>query len=67
MTFTTLPDWTLPRAGSVIDLFETVALAGLEGTWIRLSAADQRRVIGFPIFGSRTSAEHTADLTGSRA
>jgi hypothetical protein len=51
LTFAAIPAWTLPAQGDALAIFETIALAGLEGQWIRLSAADQRRVLGANVFG----------------
>ena len=49
-----LPAFCLPEPGEPRDgaaLLATLALARLEGKWIHLSAASQRKVLGFPVFG----------------
>lgn len=51
--FATLPSWTRPARRDALAFFETIALAGLENQWIRVSAADQRDVMGAVIFGKQ--------------
>jgi hypothetical protein len=53
MKFTSIPEWTKPAMPNAIALWETIALAGLEGKWIRLSAADQRAILGRVVFGKQ--------------
>ena len=50
-----LPAWTL-QGGSRdgYDLATSLALAGHQDKWIRLSAAAQRDVLGFAVFGKHT-------------
>jgi len=46
----------VPLSGYTPDatgFFEAVAIEGLEGKFIRVSAADQRRYFGRPVFGRR--------------
>lgn len=54
LTFNTLPAWAMPATPSRLSLYEVIALAGLEGQWIRLSAADQKAVMGHNVFGKQT-------------
>lgn len=51
--FEAIPEYAYPSVPGKQAFFETVALLGLEGKPIRLSAADQRRVLGFPVFGKQ--------------
>lgn len=51
LTFATIPDWAMPEAPHANGLFEAIALAGLEGQWVRLDAATQRALMGYPVFG----------------
>lgn len=53
ISFNVIPDWAYPETPSSNALFETVALLKLEGKRIRLSAADQRKIIGFNVFGKQ--------------
>lgn len=47
-----LPDWVKPdQANSSGALYEAAALMGIENKWVRMSAADQRALMGFPVFG----------------
>lgn len=49
-----LPDWTYAsKTPGVHTFFEAIALAKLENQKIRLTAATQRAVLGYPIFGRR--------------
>jgi hypothetical protein len=46
--------WTYEGSdSSVYTLASAIALSGLEGKYIRLSAALQRRLLGFPVFGKQ--------------
>lgn len=66
--FTTIPAWTLPTTPDARSLFEVVALAGLEGQWIRLDAATQRAIMGGNAFGKqqiRISADGELFVTRS--
>lgn len=53
ISFEAIPEYAYPSVPGKLAFFETVALLGLEEKPIRLSAADQRRVLGFPVFGKR--------------
>ena len=54
MNFTTLPDFVFPDVAGEFGALETaIELAGLTGCWLRLSAADQRRLMGFAPFGKK--------------
>ena len=48
-----LPDWTIPSNADVDGFFSALALADLEGGWIRLSAATQKAFFGCAQFGKR--------------
>jgi hypothetical protein len=54
MTFTSIPTWAIPATPSRFALYETIALLGLEDHWIRLSAADQRSLMGANVFGKQS-------------
>lgn len=49
--FTDIPAHFLPAKPGKLSFFETMALAGLEGKWIRLSAEMQRATLGRNVFG----------------
>jgi hypothetical protein len=51
--FNAIPAWTLPTTPDSLALFECIALAGLEGQWIRLDAATQRAIMGANVFGKQ--------------
>lgn len=53
LVFAELPDFVFPDAPHRGAIFEAIALAGLEGQWIRLSADTQRRLMGHPVFGKQ--------------
>ena len=53
LEFTYIAAWAYPETPSVNALFETIALLKLEGKRIRLSADDQRKIIGFNVFGKQ--------------
>ena len=62
----TIPAWAKPAKADRFTLFETFALLGIEGQWVRLSAADQRAIIGAPVFGKlafRVNEDGTVDAT----
>lgn len=54
LTFTDLPTWTLQGKPGVLSFFESIALADLEGKWIRLSARMQRLLLGSVVFGKQS-------------
>ena len=62
LEFTYIAAWAYPETPSVNALFETIALLKLEGKRIRLSADDQRKIIGFNVFGKQ-NLEVNADGT----
>lgn len=65
ITFAALPDWVFPAKPDALALYEAIALAGLEGQWIRLSADTQRRLIGSNVFGKqemRLNADGTFEV-----
>lgn len=43
----------LPDAPTKLSLWEVMGLTGLEDKWVRLKAKQQRRIMGFPVFGKR--------------
>lgn len=54
MKFTPIPDWTYTdKTPGALTFFESIALAGLEEKTIRISAKDQRALLGFVVFGKR--------------
>jgi hypothetical protein len=66
--FTAIPAWAIPAKADRYTLYETFALLKLEGQWVRLSAADQRAVIGHAVFGKqefRVNADGTVDVRRS--
>jgi len=49
-----IPAWTYAgKLPSIFTFVESIALAGLEGQYIRLSAADQQVLLGYAVFGRR--------------
>jgi hypothetical protein len=50
MNTATIPAFAFPAMPDALALFETIALAGLEGRWIRLSLRDQKRIVGAVVF-----------------
>jgi hypothetical protein len=55
----TIPDWThAGKSPGVLTFFESIALAGLEDQRIRLSAIDQRKLLGVVVFGRRPITVH---------
>jgi hypothetical protein len=49
-----IPAWMYEnKEPSIYTFAETIALAGLEDKFIRLSASLQRRLLGFPVFGKQ--------------
>lgn len=51
--FQAIPQWAIPAKPDAGALFETFALLGIEGQWVRLSAADQRAIMGAVVFGKK--------------
>ena len=45
-----IPDWAIGEPG-VCSFAAAIALAGMEGKWFRLSAATQRKLLGYSVFG----------------
>ena len=48
-----VPVWVIGNENDGPAVASALALAELEGRWIRLSAATQRKLLGFPVFGKR--------------
>jgi hypothetical protein len=70
ITFTELPQWTLTAKAGVLSFFEAIALADLEGKWIRLSADTQKALLGSNVFGKqefRVNTDGTVDVSRSTA
>lgn len=53
MTLTALPQWVKPEQPNTLALYEAAALLNVENQWIRMSAADQRALIGHAVFGKQ--------------
>jgi hypothetical protein len=53
VTQVSVPAWAKPKKADRYTLFEAAALLGFEGRWVRMSAADQRALLGFAVFGKR--------------
>lgn len=53
LEFATIEGWALPEKPGRLGFFEAVALAGLEGQWLRLSAKTQRETLGHAVFGKQ--------------
>lgn len=51
MRFTHIPAWVMPNKPSRNSLWEVFAKLRIEDQWVRLSADDQRAVMGFAPFG----------------
>lgn len=51
--FEAVPEWVKPQTPSPLALWEAFALLGWEGKPVRLSAADQRALMGFAVFGKQ--------------
>jgi hypothetical protein len=49
----TIPSWAKPAKADRYTLHEAAALLGFEGQWVRMTAADQRSLLGFAVFGKR--------------
>lgn len=66
--FTALPAWAMPDAPHGTAIFEVAALADVEGKWMRLNAATQRALMGFPVFGRQPiSVNADGTITVSRS
>jgi len=61
--FADVPEWTINPVPSALSFFEAIALAGLEGKSIRLSAETQRKLIGFPVFGKLKMRVQDGEVT----
>lgn len=63
LPFVTIPPWAFQgKSPSIYTFFEALALAGLEEQSIRLDAATQRALLGFPVFGRRSITVHKAGM-----
>ena len=58
MQFTAIEQWAMPKVPGILSFFETIALSDLEGKEIRLAAATQRAILGFPVFGKQPFTVH---------
>jgi len=53
--YETLPEWTYANAPKdLYSLAAAITLAGLENQWFRLTAQDQRNIVGDVRFGKRS-------------
>ena len=59
-----IPKWTYEgKQPSIFTFFESIALAGLEEKDIRLTAADQKTLLGHVVFGRRIiNVRHNATV-----
>lgn len=48
-----IPMWTHGDDASIFSFVSAIALSGLEEQWIRVSVGDQRKLLGFPVFGRK--------------
>jgi hypothetical protein len=48
-----IPTWAKPAKADRYTLHEAAALLGFEGQWVRMTAQDQRALMGFAVFGKR--------------
>lgn len=46
-----VPAWVKPDQPISNALYEAAALMEIENKWVRMSADDQRALLGFPVFG----------------
>ena len=53
MTTITIPAWAKPTKADRYTLYEAAALLGFQDQWVRMTAADQRTLLGFAVFGKR--------------
>lgn len=54
MKFETIPSWTYDADDhSVHSFFAAITLSNLDHKHIRITAEDQRKLLGFPIFGKK--------------
>lgn len=52
--YVTIPDWAIDRERrDLASVITAICLAGFEGKWIRLTAAQQRDMMGKAYFGKR--------------
>jgi hypothetical protein len=65
--YVVLPDWVKPARPDVAAFFSALALAGLEGGYIRLRAADQRALLGCVPFGACAMKSDGSSLTLCRS
>jgi hypothetical protein len=53
VTIISIPAWAKPKKADRYTAFEAAALLGFQDQWVRMSAADQRALLGFAVFGKR--------------
>lgn len=53
LNFYIIPNWAIPNKADTLALYETFALLDIEDQWVRLSADDQRALLGFAPFGKQ--------------
>lgn len=64
--YVTIPAWAIGEIKDLGNLITAVALAGLEGQWIRLSADQQRAIMGKAYLGKRHFKTTASNVTVSR-
>ena len=52
--YISIPSWAYPTTPSISEFFTTMALLGLENKRIRISADDQRKILGHNVFGKQS-------------
>lgn len=63
--FATIPDWAIGAGKDGPTLASAISLADLEERWIRLDAATQRKILGYPVFGKRAIYSNGTELRTS--
>jgi len=54
-----IPAWTYEgKSPSIFTFFESIALAGLEDKEIKVTATDQKKLLGYAVFGRRVITVH---------
>lgn len=53
MNFVNIPEFAIPECPGALALYETFALLGIENQYVRMSASDQRAIMGAAPFGKQ--------------